>query len=170
MKLSATKAASKTVESSSRCIPTTPNGPRRPRGFSRTRARKTSPPREKPVPITPSATNRCRVKPHKHFDTTREDYMKTSLVFCAGLAGLAAGVFLALAFAPQSGKETQALVKQKTRQGLDRLAAGGKKVGGQLRDLADQGADLAARGVARGQEEVSDVLEAGRPAYTAKVG
>jgi gas vesicle protein len=94
--------------------------------------------------------------------------MKTSWVFCAGLTGLAAGVFLALAFAPQSGKETQALVKQKTRQGLDRLAAGGKRVGGQLRDLADQGKDLAARG----KEEVSDVLEAGRDAYrdAVKVG
>ncbi len=94
--------------------------------------------------------------------------MKTSWVFCAGLAGLAAGVFLALAFAPQSGKETQALIKQKTRQGLDRLAAGGKKVGGQLRDLADQGMELAARG----KEEVGDVLEAGREAYrnSAKVG
>ena len=96
--------------------------------------------------------------------------MKTQWAFCAGLAGLATGVFLALAFAPQSGKETQALVKEKTRQGLDRLAAGSKKVGAQLRDLADQGADLAARGVARGQEEVSDALEAGRQAYTAKVG
>jgi gas vesicle protein len=94
--------------------------------------------------------------------------MKTSWVFCAGLAGLATGVFLALAFAPQSGKETQALVKQKTRQGLDRLAAGSKKVGGQLRDLAEQGKDLAARG----KDEVSDVLEAGRDAYrdAVKVG
>jgi gas vesicle protein len=94
--------------------------------------------------------------------------MKNQWVFCAGLAGLATGVFLALAFAPQSGKETQALVKQKTRQGLDRLTAGGKKVGGQLRDLADQGMDLAARG----KEEVSDVLDAGREAYrnAAKVG
>jgi gas vesicle protein len=87
--------------------------------------------------------------------------MKTSWVFCAGLTGLAAGVFLALAFAPQSGKETQTLVKRKTRQGLNRLAAGGKMVGEELLDLADQGKDLAARG----KEQLSDALEAGRGAY-----
>jgi gas vesicle protein len=95
--------------------------------------------------------------------------MKTQWVFCAGFAGLATGVFLALAFAPQSGKETQDLVKQKARQGFDRLAVGGNKIGGKLQNLADQGKDLAARG----KEEVSDALDAGRQAYSsvaARVG
>ena len=99
----------------------------------------------------------------------KEGYMKTQWMFCAGLAGFATGVFLALAFAPQSGKETQDLVKQKARQGLDRLTTGGKKMSGQLHDLADQGRDLAARGT----EEISDALEAGKQAYNraaARVG
>jgi gas vesicle protein len=92
--------------------------------------------------------------------------MKTQWMFCAGLAGFATGVFLALAFAPQSGKETQDLVKQKARQGLDRLTTGGKKMGTQL---AAQGRDLAARG----KEEISDALETGRQVYdnvAARVG
>jgi|GEM_PF-6673009 len=94
--------------------------------------------------------------------------MTTSRAVCAGLAGLAAGVFLALAFAPRSGKQTQALVKQKTRQGLDRLGAGGKKIGGHLRDLGDQATELTARGKAK----IGSALEAGREAYrdSAKVG
>jgi gas vesicle protein len=92
--------------------------------------------------------------------------MKTQWMFCAGLAGLATGVFLTLAFAPQSGKETQELVKQKARQGFDRLAAGSKKMGAQL---ASQGRDLAARG----KDELSDALDAGKQVYdnvAARVG
>ena len=87
--------------------------------------------------------------------------MKTQWMFCAGLAGLATGVFLTLAFAPQSGKETQDLVKQKARQGLDRLTAGSKKMGTKLHDLADQGRDAAARG----KEAIGDALDAGKQAY-----
>jgi len=87
--------------------------------------------------------------------------MNSNRMLCAGLTGLAAGVFLGLAFAPRSGKETHALLRQKTREGLDQLAARGKKVGTQLKDLADKGKDLAARG----GEELTDALQAGKQAY-----
>jgi gas vesicle protein len=73
--------------------------------------------------------------------------MKTEWMFCAGLTGLAAGVFLGLALAPQSGKETRELVKEKTREGFDELAAKGKKL------------------AARSKEQVSDALEAGQRAF-----
>ena len=86
--------------------------------------------------------------------------MKSEWVVC-GFAGLAAGVILGLAFAPQSGEETQALVKQKTREGLDQLAAGGKKVATQVQDIVGKGKDLAARG----KEQVTDAVEAGKQAY-----
>lgn len=63
--------------------------------------------------------------------------MKTQWAFCAALTGLAAGLFLGLAFAPQSGKKTQLLVKQKTRDGLDKLRAGSEH----LQDLATDAVD-----------------------------
>ena len=98
--------------------------------------------------------------------------MRTEQVVFAGLVGLGAGLLLGLVFAPRSGKETQELVRQKTREGLDQLAASGKRVGGQLHDLAAKSQDLAARGAAksqdlaaRGKEEVTDALGAGQRAY-----
>ena len=87
--------------------------------------------------------------------------MRTEQVVFAGLVGLGAGLLLGLVFAPRSGKETQELVRQKTREGLDQLAASGKRVGGQLHDLAAKSQDLAARG----KEEVTDALGAGQRAY-----
>lgn len=87
--------------------------------------------------------------------------MKSNKMLCVGLTGLAAGVFLGLAFAPRSGKATQALLRQKTREGLDQLAASGKKVGAQIQDLADKGKDM----VARGRGQVVEVLDVGKQAY-----
>ena len=87
--------------------------------------------------------------------------METNKVFCAGLTGLATGIFLGLAFAPRSGRETQALLRQRTREGLDQLAAGGKKAGAQLQDIAGKGQDLAARG----KERLTDAVAAGQQAY-----
>jgi gas vesicle protein len=88
--------------------------------------------------------------------------MKVEWAFCAGLAGLAAGVFLALAFAPQSGKDTRSLVKQKTRESLDQLSASGKTIGAQLQDLGGKGKDL----LARGREQVTDTLEVAKQAVS----
>ena len=87
--------------------------------------------------------------------------MKTQWAFCAGLTGLAAGIFLGLALAPQSGKETQALVKQKTLDGLDQLVGTGKKAVAHLQDLTDKGKELADRG----KEQLTDAVEAGKQAY-----
>jgi len=87
--------------------------------------------------------------------------MNSNRVLCAGLTGLTAGVFLGLAFAPRSGKETQALLKQKTRESLDQLAASGKKVGAQIQDLADRGKEM----VARERVQVTEALQAGKQAY-----
>ena len=87
--------------------------------------------------------------------------MNSNRVLCVGLTGLAVGVLLGLAFAPRSGKATQALVRQKTREGLDQLAASGKKVGAQIQDLADRGKEI----VARSKDQVTEALEAGKQAY-----
>jgi gas vesicle protein len=93
--------------------------------------------------------------------TLQEVFMKAEHVVFVGMVGLGAGLLLGLALAPRSGRDTQALVKQKTREGLDQLAASGKRVGSQLQDLADKGKELAARG----KEELADALEAGKRAY-----
>lgn len=65
--------------------------------------------------------------------------MKTQWAFCAGLTGLAAGLFLGLAFAPRSGRETQLLVKQKTRDGLDKLRASAEHLQDRATDAFDAG-------------------------------
>jgi gas vesicle protein len=77
--------------------------------------------------------------------------MKTQWAF---LAGLAAGAILGVMFAPRSGEETQDLIAQGARAGLNQAASAGKKAARQVKHFADQG-----------REQVAEALDAGKEAY-----
>ena len=77
--------------------------------------------------------------------------MRTEWAF---LAGLGVGTVTGLMIAPQSGKDTQELLAGKLRGGLDEVAAAGKKVRAQVKDLAN-----------RETENVAEAIDAGKEAY-----
>ncbi len=61
--------------------------------------------------------------------------MRAARIF---LAGTGMGAVLALIFAPRSGKKVRQLIAEKAHEGLNQVAAGGKRVRRGLRDLADK--------------------------------
>ena len=77
--------------------------------------------------------------------------MRTEWAF---LAGLGVGTVATLMLAPQSGKETQELLAGKLRDGLDQVTSAGKKVRGQVKDLAG-----------RGKDNIEEAIDAGKEAY-----
>jgi len=77
--------------------------------------------------------------------------MKTGWAF---VAGLGVGTVVTLMLAPQSGQETQELLADKWRGGLDQVASAGKKVRAQVKDLAN-----------RGKENVAEAIDTGKEAY-----
>ena len=81
--------------------------------------------------------------------------MKTGWAF---LAGLGVGTAATLMLAPQSGKDTQELLAGKLRGGLDRVAAAGKKVRAQVKDIAN-----------RGKENIAEAIDTGTEAYRTSV-
>ena len=77
--------------------------------------------------------------------------MRTEWAF---LAGLGVGAVATLMLAPQSGKDTQQLLADKLRGGLDHAASAGKKVRTQMKDLAN-----------RGKENIAEAIDAGKEAH-----
>lgn len=77
--------------------------------------------------------------------------MRTDWAF---LAGLGLGAIAVLMVAPRSGKETQELLADKIKGGLDEVASATKKVRAQVKGLTN-----------RGRETVADAVDAGREAY-----
>jgi gas vesicle protein len=75
--------------------------------------------------------------------------MKTEWAF---LAGLGVGAVAALMVAPQSGKETQELVADKLKTGLDEVNSAGRKIRGRVKDLAKRGQETVGKAVSVGQE------------------
>jgi gas vesicle protein len=75
--------------------------------------------------------------------------MRTEWAF---LAGLSVGAVATLMLAPQSGKDTQQLVADKLRGGLDQVASAGKKVRTQVKDLANRGKENVAEAIGAGKE------------------
>lgn len=76
----------------------------------------------------------------------------------AFLAGLGVGTVATLMLAPQSGKDTQELLADKLRGGLDQVTSAGKKVRAQVKDIAN-----------RGKENVADAIDVGKEAYQTSV-
>jgi gas vesicle protein len=68
--------------------------------------------------------------------------------------GLGVGAILGLVFAPQSGEDTRALLREKAEDGIDEAVAGGKKVARRARAAADNA-----------REFVDQAVEAGQGAY-----
>jgi gas vesicle protein len=77
--------------------------------------------------------------------------MRTEWAF---LAGLCVGAVATLMLAPRSGKDTQDLLADKLRDGLDQVASAGKKVRTHVKDLAN-----------RGKDNVAEAIDAGKEAY-----
>ena len=80
--------------------------------------------------------------------------MRTEWAF---LAGLGVGAVAALMVAPQTGKDTQDLLAGKLMGGLDQVAAAGKKVRAQVKDLAR-----------KGKEKVAEATDAGHAHRTSE--
>jgi gas vesicle protein len=81
--------------------------------------------------------------------------MKTGWAF---LVGLGVGTAATLMLAPQSGKDTQALIAGKLRGGLDQVASAGKKVRAQMKDVVN-----------RRKENVVEAIDTGKEAFRTSV-
>jgi gas vesicle protein len=68
--------------------------------------------------------------------------------------GLGMGAILGLVFAPQSGEDTRALLREKAQDGIDEAVARGKKVARRAQATADSA-----------REFVNNAVEAGQGAY-----
>jgi gas vesicle protein len=101
-------------------------------------------------------SGRCVAVPYEGV-TAMEDDSKLSYFFL----GLGLGVAVGVLFAPKSGAETRAFLRDKAEEGADYV----KRTGS---DLRDQAADAVERGkthIQRQKENLSAAVEAGRAAY-----
>lgn len=70
------------------------------------------------------------------------------------LAGAALGATVALLFAPHSGQETRALIREQAGKGRDRAGEAGRNIADRGRDLYDKGRRIA--------DEAADIFDRGR--------
>ena len=68
--------------------------------------------------------------------------------------GLGVGAILGMMWAPQSGEETRALVREKAQDGIDEAVSQGKNVARKAQKAAD-----------KAREFVNDAVDAGQGAY-----
>jgi len=68
--------------------------------------------------------------------------------------GLGVGAVVGMMFAPKSGEETRALLREKAQGGIDEVVAQGKKVARKAQSAADNA-----------KEFVGDAVDAGQSAY-----
>src|SRR5436305_4192429 len=86
-----------------------------------------------------------------------EDDSKLSYFFLGLGLGVAAGVL----FAPKSGAETRAFLRDRAEEGADYV----KKTGADLRETATDAVERGKAHVQRHKENLSAAVEAGRAAY-----
>jgi gas vesicle protein len=89
--------------------------------------------------------------------TAMDDDSKFSYFFL----GLGLGVAVGVLFAPKSGAETRALLRDKAEEGADYV----KKTGVDLKDQATEAFERGKSQVQRHKENLSAAVEAGRAAY-----
>jgi len=70
------------------------------------------------------------------------------------LAGAALGATVALLFAPHSGQETRALIRDQANKGRERVGEAGRSVAERGRELYDKGRRIA--------DEAADIFDRGR--------
>jgi gas vesicle protein len=68
--------------------------------------------------------------------------------------GLGLGAVVGMMFAPKSGEETRALLREKAQEGMNEVTAQGKRVARKAQAAADNA-----------KEFVSDAVDAGQSAY-----
>lgn len=84
----------------------------------------------------------------------------------AFLLGLGVGVGIGMLFAPKSGEETRALIKDKAQEGSEFL----KQRGSEFQQSAAEWVDRGKETLRSQKENLSDAMEAGRQAYRDAVG
>jgi len=77
------------------------------------------------------------------------------------LAGLGLGAVIALLFAPRSGEETRAYLRERAEEGVDELKRRGRELKERAGEVVEKGKELAERH----RESVEAALEAGKTAY-----
>jgi gas vesicle protein len=75
--------------------------------------------------------------------------------------GVGVGLAVGLLFAPKSGEETRALLKERAEEGRDLLKRKSSEVRDQATDFYERGKEA----VLRQREQVAAAVEAGRQAY-----
>jgi gas vesicle protein len=85
--------------------------------------------------------------------TMRKNWPEISSAFAIGLG---VGAIVGMMWAPQSGEETRAMLREKTQGGIDEAVAQGKKVARKAQRAADNT-----------REFVNDAVDAGQSAYRA---
>jgi gas vesicle protein len=81
----------------------------------------------------------------------RKNWPEISSAFAIGLG---VGAIVGMVWAPKSGEETRALLREKAQDGIDEVAAQGKKV-----------ARRAQRATDSAKEFVNEAIDAGQSAY-----
>lgn len=81
----------------------------------------------------------------------RKSWPEISSAFAIGLG---VGAILGMMWAPKSGEETRALLREKAQDGIDEAVAQGKKVARKAQRATDSARDF-----------VNDAVEAGQNAY-----
>lgn len=81
----------------------------------------------------------------------RKNWPEITSVFAIGLG---VGAVVGLMFAPKSGEETRALLREKAQDGMNEAVAQGKKVARKAQAAADNA-----------KEFVGDAVDAGQSAY-----
>ena len=85
--------------------------------------------------------------------------------FAYFLLGAGIGVAVGILFAPQSGEETRALIRNKTNEGTETLKKRGEALYDSAGDLVERGKSA----VARQKEQLAAAVEAGKQAYRESV-
>jgi gas vesicle protein len=83
--------------------------------------------------------------------TMRKSWPEISSAFAIGLG---VGAIVGMMWAPKSGEETRALLREKAQEGIDGAVAQGKKVAKKAQRTADDA-----------REFVNDAVDAGQSAY-----
>jgi len=79
----------------------------------------------------------------------------------AFLLGLGVGVGIGMLFAPKSGQETRALIKNKTGEGTEFIKQRSAEVKQTAAEWVDKGKDA----LSRQKDTLSEAVEAGKQAY-----